>query len=418
MRHLCIRGTGRLLDTDPENDFIALSHIFQNNSHLFLHWRIFMKKIQIFTMLMVLALLYTLPNRAFSQQITLTANDFLGQIGTRQVVIEDKRFSIPIDVGSPGANQVWDFTNQIIGDSVFAITEFLRLDQTVSATTFPDANMVQKITLDEAPGSSFFNFFNITPTQFLAVGDSAYVSISGFDTSFVFFKNDTLAPLPVEFNDTWLTAERDTTGFFPLNANISIDTTLNTVDGWGTVKLPIGDFQCLRLKQEVKVINQTIINGALFSTSVDSFLQYDWIAKDVFMVASAQSQNGDMNPNFTNAQGFGRLDSLSFVTSVENSRDLTQIPTDFELSQNFPNPFNPETVIRYELKKNTEIELTIYNLLGQKIRVLVSKNQPAGSYQMTWNGTDELGRPVSSGVYLYELRAGDVRQSRKMLLLQ
>ncbi|MCG8608253.1 T9SS type A sorting domain-containing protein [bacterium] len=243
-------------------------------------------------------------------QITITAQDLLGQIGSRQVGLEDRRSSIPVDVGSPGANQVWDFRMQIIGDTLFSVFEFLTPDETVSASTFPDANMVQKITTPDVPGSELFNFFNTTSDFFIGVGDSSRTTIP-FDTSFVFFQNDTLAPLPIAFGNTWLTTERDTTGLFPLTANISIDTTLNTVDGWGTVRLPLGDFECLRLRQDVKVINQSIINGVVFSTAIDSFIQYDWISKDFFRLASAQSQNDDMNPNFTDAQGFGRLDSFT-----------------------------------------------------------------------------------------------------------
>ncbi len=376
-----------------------------------------MNRRQLLLTLTTLTFLAILPTHVFSQ-ITLSDSDFLGQIGSRQVVLEDRRFSIPIDVGSPGANQVWDFRSQAIGDSAFGVTEFLRLDETVSGTTFPGANLVEKITSYEAPGSAFFNFFKVTATDFLAIGDSSYISTGGFDTSFVFFQNDSLAPLPLLFNNTWLAPERDTTGIYPLTANISIDTTLNTVDGWGTVRLPMGDFECLRVHQKVKVTNQSIVNGILVSTNVDSFVQYDWISKDVFLVATAQSQNGDMNPNFTNAQGFGRLDSLSIITSVQERDNLTGIPSNFQLFDNYPNPFNPETVIKYQLNESADVEVAIFNLLGQRIRLLLSQNQPEGIHQIKWDGTNDAGRAVSSGVYLYELRSGALRQSKKMLLLQ
>ncbi len=92
--------------------------------------------------------------------------------------------------------------------------------------------------------------------------------------------------------------------------------------------------------------------------------------------------------------------------------------TNFRLSQNYPNPFNPTTTIRYALPKAARVELTIYNTLGQKVRTLVQKKQPAGQYQVQWDGRDKQGRAVPSGVYLYKLKAGDFVQAKKMLLVR
>jgi hypothetical protein len=369
---------------------------------------------------LLLALLFFAWPQLGSAQITITADDLLGQIGSRQVGLEDRRGSIPVDVGSPGANQVWDFRTQIIGDTLFSVSEFLMPDETVSASTFPAANMVQKITSPTDPGFEIFNFYNLTSEFFINLGDSSNISAGGFDTTFVFFQNDTLAPFPVAFGNTWLTTEIDTTGFYPINANISIDTTLNTVDGWGTVRLPMGDFECLRLRQDAKVINQTIINGTLFSTSVDSFIQYDWISRDIFRVVSAQSQNNDMNPNFTDAQGFGRLDSLSTSppTSVEDPGDLTQIPSDFELFQNYPNPFNPSTTISFDLSSPSEVTLHIYNLKGQLVRTLVDGKFNVGRHSVVWDGRDQRGGQATSGLYVTRMQAGQFVQHHKMLLIK
>ncbi|MDI6808812.1 MAG: alpha-amylase family glycosyl hydrolase [Candidatus Eisenbacteria bacterium] len=91
---------------------------------------------------------------------------------------------------------------------------------------------------------------------------------------------------------------------------------------------------------------------------------------------------------------------------------------DFRLHQNFPNPFNPSTVIRYDLPKFTHVEIKIYNLLGQEIRTLTSKNQSAGRHSIEWDGRDIAGNEVASGLYLYSIFTGDFRQTRKMLLIR
>jgi len=86
-------------------------------------------------------------------------------------------------------------------------------------------------------------------------------------------------------------------------------------------------------------------------------------------------------------------------------------------TQNYPNPFNPKTIINYELPITSEIELSIYNILGQKVATLVSKKQPAGRYQVEWDASR-----FASGVYFYRLsaegRAQSVVQTRKLVLLK
>jgi hypothetical protein len=102
--------------------------------------------------------------------------------------------------------------------------------------------------------------------------------------------------------------------------------------------------------------------------------------------------------------------------SVESK--TTSIPIALQLYQNYPNPFNPETRIQYALSQETAVSLTIYNALGQKIATLVDKEQSAGVYLITWDGTDEQGRAVSNGIYLYKMQAGDFAATRKMVLMR
>ncbi len=93
-------------------------------------------------------------------------------------------------------------------------------------------------------------------------------------------------------------------------------------------------------------------------------------------------------------------------------------PLVYALHQNMPNPFNPETTIRYELPDAVDVRLVVYNLVGQQIRTLVSEHQEAGRYQMTWNGLDAQGRQVGSGLYLLRMEAGSFKQTRRMLMLK
>ncbi|MCK4893111.1 MAG: carboxypeptidase regulatory-like domain-containing protein, partial [Calditrichia bacterium] len=102
-----------------------------------------------------------------------------------------------------------------------------------------------------------------------------------------------------------------------------------------------------------------------------------------------------------------------------------EIPQDYQLFQNYPNPFNPTTTIRYGLKQASDVKLKIYNLLGQEVRTLISAQQEAGYQSIVWDGRDNRGTPVASGIYIYQLAANPatgVGQSftstRKMILMK
>jgi len=105
----------------------------------------------------------------------------------------------------------------------------------------------------------------------------------------------------------------------------------------------------------------------------------------------------------------------------------SNLPTGYTLSQNYPNPFNPVTCIRYAIgSKKTEaadnstrqVTLKVYNILGRSVRVLVDEKKPPGNYQVVWDGKDQNGEEVSSGVYFYKLRVDDYVQTKKMVLMK
>ena len=86
------------------------------------------------------------------------------------------------------------------------------------------------------------------------------------------------------------------------------------------------------------------------------------------------------------------------------------------LSQNTPNPFNPDTMIEYTLGQDGPVDLKVYDLNGRMVRELVNQGQVASSYQVTWDGRDDAGRDLASGVYFYQLTAPGVKETRRMVL--
>jgi len=104
------------------------------------------------------------------------------------------------------------------------------------------------------------------------------------------------------------------------------------------------------------------------------------------------------------------------ITGVENS--FEKLPKSFTVYQNYPNPFNPETVIEYQLPEDGHVSLQIYNLRGQKIRVLVDEQKKAGYHKICWDGKDTFGKEVSSGMYLYTIEVDDFRVTKKIVKMR
>jgi flagellar hook assembly protein FlgD len=104
------------------------------------------------------------------------------------------------------------------------------------------------------------------------------------------------------------------------------------------------------------------------------------------------------------------------VTNINNDSEI--VPLSYRLSQNYPNPFNPSTTVQFELPRLSKVNLVIFDLLGRKVKTLVNKSVAPGKYEVQWNGRNESGVPVSSGIYILHFRAGKFEQNRRIILLK
>jgi hypothetical protein len=106
----------------------------------------------------------------------------------------------------------------------------------------------------------------------------------------------------------------------------------------------------------------------------------------------------------------------SVVTAVEENANAA--PTALALGDNYPDPFNPATTITYALPHAVEVKLIIFDMLGRRVRTLVDQTQQAGRYAVVWDGRNEQGQPVASGMFLYQLRAGNFVKTLRMALVR
>lgn len=110
--------------------------------------------------------------------------------------------------------------------------------------------------------------------------------------------------------------------------------------------------------------------------------------------------------------------ALTEIPSAVTQQNSSTIPSQFGLQQNFPNPFNPSTTIKFALPSAQFVELTVFNLLGQKVKTLVNQKLEAGNFSVQWQGSDEFGSALSSGIYFYRLKTDNFSKVRKMMYLR
>ncbi len=164
--------------------------------------------------------------------------------------------------------------------------------------------------------------------------------------------------------------------------------------------------------------NFNVSSGSIQPMFSHSGWWYDFFSGDSFYVGQTDTtvtlQAGEFHV-FTDRNTFHPQKGL-ILTGIKEP--LAQAIRDFTLEQNYPNPFNPSTTIRFYLPRASRVDLDIFNISGQRIAHLQGGFLKAGAYQVQWNGTNDLGKPVSSGMYFYRLQAGEKTFLRKMILMR
>jgi len=162
-------------------------------------------------------------------------------------------------------------------------------------------------------------------------------------------------------------------------------------------------YRSLHQEEGFQKINTNILPGIGNSTTSHHYTYQD---HDVL--------SGNMY--YYKLESIDRLGNKEYFGPISIEISLSAIPTHFELSQNYPNPFNQSTKINYQLDVETHIQIKIYNLNGQEIIKLVDGFKKAGRYRVVWEGRDNLGRNLPSGIYVYQVIAGEKTNVKKLIL--
>jgi len=156
-------------------------------------------------------------------------------------------------------------------------------------------------------------------------------------------------------------------------------------------------------------------NGVLHDGAADIFY-HD--TRGLGKINNTMSSTGTLVvPNFGTGTNFGTVDFIPFE-QLETDDTEVSVPSEFRLHQNFPNPFNPTTIINYDINEESLVNITVYNLLGSEVVRLINNVEQPGLKSVTWDGRNSKGKLVKAGAYIYKLNVGKNSQTKKMVLLK
>ncbi len=191
------------------------------------------------------------------------------------------------------------------------------------------------------------------------------------------------------------------------------------------IKFPSVDFNGDGKKE--MLLKRSDGKGITIYDIVNNTTVFEWSEPQLysikFLVFADVDGDGKLELVFIARSGEYGVDYKTYVYST-NAPVLSvnikqnEFPNNFNLSQNFPNPFNPTTTIEFEISQPSNVKVNIYDVAGRMIKELINEQKNTGKYSVTWNGKDNYGNTVASGNYFYQIISGDYIQAKKMILLK
>ena len=225
------------------------------------------------------------------------------------------------------------------------------------------------------------NAVNDAPSSFaLNEQDSVYITMANFDSDSIVFTWDESADVDEDELTYHFTAELVING----QLTTEYDTTLTA--------------------NAMKIDYQSVFDEIYAAQAMLAGMEWDVSVSDGVEEVMAD-ENGPLTVG---------VNASDAVLSI----DEELLPEVYALHQNYPNPFNPITTLRYDLPEQANVNIIIYDMLGRQVRTLLNQTQDAGYRSVIWNATNDYGKPVSAGVYLYKIQAGSFVQTKKMVLLK
>ncbi|MBS4028106.1 MAG: T9SS type A sorting domain-containing protein [Ignavibacteriales bacterium] len=343
-------------------------------------------------------------------QITITKTDFDNNFTNSQRTQFHSEYDTAraFDVGNPSASgQTFNYSTIPTADTTYEeVSQFVPPTGLPGASNFPDATDAQKQVQSSGPFViTIVTYYQIANDGVYGLGIVVhYYYPPIYDTLLIaqWSPKAKFFPLPL----TYGTQSTSTDSLIDFDGNLSITTRTTTCNGFGTLHLPDGSsLPALRIQTDEIELQYDGVD-TLVERDVNrhiGFWTQDLVTTE-FNVDTAFTGGTTMDYNFT----YDKKTGVAGVKEISN-----EIPNGFSLAQNFPNPFNPSTSIQFQIATEGYTTLKIFDVLGQELTTLVSKNLTPGTYSATWNADN-----VQSGVYFYKLQSGNYSETKKLVLMK
>lgn len=307
-----------------------------------------------------------------------------------------------------GADQSWDFSNLIFTDSLSSSGEIEISSEIAGAPLSDDPHFSQathvftsNIETDTLSFSSY-SYQQLTDTALVSLG-SVFLLEGENDASTVLYNRPGNIDLilPASFSDTWQYVNESEIQFGG-NTQTSESSVTSEIDGWGTLITSNGEFEVLRITQE----EVTTTAGIEFKSIEIKFINSS--GAEIAIISAEEIEFVGIDEESVQAT----VNTLSESVATSNE-PLSKIPEEFILEQNYPNPFNPSTTISFSIPQASSVKIQVYNMLGKKVGTMLNRNLTAGRHQVSFDAS-----ALSSGIYLYQIKAGNYQQTRKMTLIK
>ncbi len=339
-------------------------------------------------------------------QISLNANGIGNYFGAGTTWHQYSGSNVSMNIGIPSGTQAQTWTAPTFSATDSLTTNYILPASSPYSSYFQAATYTSKI-------SSFQNGFALDSYQYINLSnDTLYIigevmhyygSVGGHTVDTVLVKDTTyiVTILPIQIGASYSTMPDTISlggGMKKINSNSF------TTDAYGTLNLPNGSFQAVRLKGTYTTY---VYNGASLINSYSSY-DYTWL--------TLEGNQLKVDVDTSTATGNVTVQSIeiTYVSSTATAVNIQSTsPKNFMLSQNYPNPFNPATTISFQIPKSSFVTLKVYDVLGREVASLINEQKSPGTYSVNFNASN-----LSSGMYLYRLQAGDFVETKKLVLLK
>lgn len=302
--------------------------------------------------------------------------------------------------GAKGANQTWNFNNISAGDTLYM--EYVNASSSPYAANFPSATIASIVNDGENPS---YSYISNSGNQILSYGNSSAEVLNVYDSPSI------VASFPFTYNSSFNSGYSSSydmgDGLISKQSGVSA----HSGDAYGTIILPDGStHNTLRVKVESITVDSLFMGEMFFGTSVLTSTSYSfYISGSKYAVFSVNYIKSEFLGNVFNSKTISYTPALT--TGIDD--DKNTMPVEFALKQNHPNPFNPSTRISFSLNEKSFISLKVYNLAGEEVATIAQGEREAGEYSINFDASR-----LSAGIYFYQLSAGRMKETRKMVLLK